>query len=74
MTVTESRKRVLGLVAAGVHSGNLPKAYFDAFPHYRKVAKDLLWEGFLQNAGRRGDELELTAAGRCLWSQAASAA
>jgi hypothetical protein len=72
MTVTAARKRVLELVADGLGPGTrLPKSHFDTLPTLRRVAKDLLWEGFLTDAGRGHRDLELTDAGRCLREQAA---
>lgn len=44
-----------------------PKSYFDSFPGKLRIAKSLMWDGFIESAGPLGDFLRLTPAGEAVF-------
>lgn len=73
MKLTTRQKEVLLDIWRSNQRGTLlPKAYFDTFPHKRKIAKDLMWAGYVESAGNFGDYVKLTPAGVELLDKACS--
>ncbi len=60
--MTRGQIEVLRLVAQSQTS----KSFFDNYPYRRKIAKDLMWEGFLEHGGQLADDIVLTPAGRAV--------
>ena len=63
--MTRGEREVLEDVAKGGRRGALHKTYFDTFPAKRRIAKDLMWRGYIESGGDFGDCVSLTPAGRC---------
>lgn len=62
--MTRGERIVLEETVGAAQRGHpLPKTYFDSFPHKRKIAKDLMWRGYLESAGPFGNLLNATPAG-----------
>lgn len=59
--MTKSELEILRLVRAGARRGPLPRDYFDTFPGQRRIAKNLMWDGYIENCGM--DRICLTPAG-----------
>lgn len=55
---------VLQRVERGAIIGLLSKTHFERVPKTLRIAKSLMWEGFIESAGEFGDCVKLTPAGR----------
>lgn len=65
--MTEREIDVLREIACGARGGPLPKSYFNTFPGSLRVAKKLMWMGFIEPGGTLCEFVVLTPAGRaCL--------
>lgn len=62
--MTRGEREVLeDVIAAAGRKRFLPKSHFDSFPHKRKIAKDLMWRGYLESVGTFNDYVNATPAG-----------